>query len=92
MGLLLSGCGKSDFMKLVGIRRFKVGDCLILSSHKPEKWEEANPSYIISEIGDRKYHANYISGNTVTVGFTDIEYGHLWEDFYQKVNCPKDLK
>lgn len=79
----LVGCGPSDFYDLVGHRRFKVGDCLIQSTKEPESWEKVKPEYIVVELGKRKYRVKHLELSY----YTEIDYGYLWEDFYQKVDC-----
>lgn len=84
--LFLTACGPSDFRKLVGIRKFSVGDCLVISIHDPEKWDK--PEYSVLEIGRSGYLIKRLQ-----YGYTEtVSYGHFWEDFYQKVPCPKDYK
>lgn len=79
----LSACGISDFYNLIGHRRFKIGDCLIQSLHEPESWETTKPQFKVITLGKKAYlilNINYRYEDKVT-------YGHLWEDFYQKVPC-----
>ena len=83
--LLLVGCGPSDLYNLVGHRRFKAGDCLVQSYDALEEWEKKQPEYRIVEIGENSYHVKSI---VFGLGTTEkIQFGHLWEDFYQKVDC-----
>lgn len=84
--LLLVSCGEADFYNLFGVRKFKVGDCLIVSNKAPEKWEQKNPDYVVLELGKEHYRVQLYKAKTTN----SISYGHLWEDFYQKVDCPKD--
>lgn len=84
--LFLTACGPSDFRKWVGIRKFAVGDCLIQSINRAEKWDKAD--YKVIDIGKDSYLIEHIRmGYTTTISF-----GHLFEDYYQKVSCPKDDK
>lgn len=73
-----------DFYRLIGIRKFKVGDCLVSGSSKPEPWEIYEPSYIIVEIGHNHYRASFKGSRTI---FTNIKFGHIDEGFYNKVEC-----
>ena len=82
--LFLSGCGKSDFTNFIGIRRFNVGDCLIQDSSSPEEW--AKPEWKVIELGKR----NYLIQKLRSERTEELGYGHLWEDFYQKLPCPKE--
>ncbi len=81
LSTLISGCGPSDLRKLVGIRKFAVGDCLIQSLHDPEKWDVAE--YKVIDIGINSYLIKAWRSEAIS----QIEFGHLWEDFYQKVPC-----
>lgn len=85
--LLLSACGVGDFYNLIGIRKFKVGDCLVVAIHDPESWQKReSPTYKVTEIGKRSYRIMYIASGPSDI-YDDISFGHLWEDFYQKVDC-----
>lgn len=89
--IFLTGCGASDFYNLVGHRRFKAGDCLMTGLNEVERWNSTSPVYIVIELGKRNYRTKFISDGKITKLENDISYGHLWEDFYQKVDCG-DLK
>ncbi len=78
----LTGCGPADLYNLVGHRRFAVGDCLIQSSDEPEPWQN-KPDYKVLEIGNN----HYLVKNLEHYSVIEISFGHLWEDFYQKVSC-----
>lgn len=80
------GCGKEDFYKLVGKRKFAVGDCLIASNKEPEKWELNRPQYIVTEIGKKQYRINFIEMGSSDI-YDTISFGYLFEGFYQKVPC-----
>jgi hypothetical protein len=81
---LLTSCGKSDFFNLVGYRRFKVGDCLYIGLRKQEM---ARPTYRVILVGKEGYSAQWIEYPKIEPKF--ISYGHLWEDYYQVVDCNK---
>lgn len=86
--LLLTGCGMSDFYNLFGYRRFKVGDCLIASNKEPESWQYKDPDYIVISLGKYAYRTNFFgTENWKKPVENNITFGHLWEDFYQKVPC-----
>lgn len=87
--LFIISCGPSDFINLIGIKKFKVGDCIINSRHEPEKYELKTPNYKIMEVGNRAYFTCYIYKGIELTDHCEyfISYGHLWEDFYQKVPC-----
>lgn len=87
---LITGCGVSDLYNMVGYRRFKVGDCLIASLDAPEKWELSKPKYVVLELGTKNYLALDLELYRMNIYHTiNIKYGHLWEGFYQKVECSK---
>lgn len=82
--LLLTGCGEADLYNLIGKRRFAVGDCLIMGIKEPEEWERHDPKYVVDKLGKSAYLIRSIDYKTIT---DNVDYGHLWEDFYQKVDC-----
>jgi hypothetical protein len=84
--LFVVGCGKEDLYKLVGIRKFAVGDCLVASNKAPEKWELHHPDYEVTEIGNKQYRIKFIALGDSDI-YSTITFGYLWEGFYQKVNC-----
>lgn len=86
--IFCSACGPSSIRDLFGIRKFQIGDCLITSLNEPEEHQLHNPNYIIKDIGKRDYYSCFIYKGEITKQCDYfISYGHLWEDFYQKVPC-----
>jgi hypothetical protein len=81
--LLLTACGKADLYAALGIRKFAVGDCLIMSRQEPESWEVSRPKYKVLAVGKSKYLIEATEGRF----HDEISFGHLYEDFYQKVPC-----
>lgn len=87
--LLIAGCKKQDFMAAIGNKKFKVGDCIILSTEKPEVHESNIPDYKIIELGEKAYYSCFVyRGSRLTTDCDySIKYGYYYEYFYQKVDC-----
>lgn len=89
--LIVSNCTKYEALSVAGVRKFAVGDCLVILSGEPESWDTTRlPSELVEELGKHSYKIHYIYNGKLTNIIDSLEYGKD-EDTHQKAPCPKNL-